>query len=1026
MLKNITLSAIVALFFSVGSYAQCGNDNALAPGDLTPPGAGLSTSLTYNSGEYVLADAIDGANYTVSTCGSTTYDTQITVYDDATGTFLAYNDDFCGLQTTVGFTYNIGGCGKVRILLDQYSCNPSGLAATVTMTQNSAGNGCVCADPSALAAANVTATSADISWTENGSSAIWDLYYDVSGVAAPTNATTPTVDNTTSNPYTITGLSTGTSYDVYVRSNCLAGFNSNWVGPITFTTLPNTWLGVSSDWFDGANWSSGVAPSGCGSDVFIPVAPNNPIIIGGAASVGSVDVADGVTITLQGQNLNVCGDWTSGNSGGSATTNIGGGEVIFNGTGTQHISGTTTFQVLTINNISGVIIDAGADVSISEGLHLQSGDLNNQGSLTLLSPDETTAAYIDDFSAGYVGSLIGDVTVERGVASGGNWQHFIASTVNTPAINTLAPMSGANGVFVTPSFDCSENELDASSATATAYEWVEAPLVTPGCFMGNWRTKSTGNMNNGSAYSVYLTGGTYDLSGAANTGNIAVPGLDNSNWSTLSAEGNTFTSGWHLLGNPYPSPVDLSVNHAVTEGFDAQLQVWMPSGPWQGTWDARLMGVDAQVASSQGFQVHNSNVGTPQTFTFTNAERVRTSVSNPAFFQMPNQSALNLIVESNAGRRDRTRVYFNSDATANFDQLYDADKLISTQGAPTVYTWMATAPERRMGINTLTDINTTSTVPMAFLAGTDGTFTITAEGINTFDPTSYIILEDVQAGVMHNLRNGNYTFTSTTNDARNRFVLHFTPAAEVNATASSCSNDGAITVTQAGSAVWNYSVTNTQGTILSSGVVNQTTPATVNNLSAGVYTLTLADNNGYTVVKNIQVTGSASINPTFVAPATATVGQDVTFNNTTTDAVNYEWNMGDGTVITGIANPTYSYNTAGQYTVTLTVVSANGCSNTISQLVTVGAATGIANVGEGTLNIYGAGNKVYVDFSKLKGVEATIEIYNVIGQNLSTEKFGKSTIYAKEIKNLDAAYVIVKVLNNGEITTKRVFIANGK
>jgi hypothetical protein len=43
------------------------------------------------------------------------------------------------------------------------------------------------------------------------------------------------VDNTTDNPYNISGLDAATSYDVYVRSDC-SGDLSPWVGPATFST----------------------------------------------------------------------------------------------------------------------------------------------------------------------------------------------------------------------------------------------------------------------------------------------------------------------------------------------------------------------------------------------------------------------------------------------------------------------------------------------------------------------------------------------------------------------------------------------------------------------------------------------------------------------------------------------------------------------------------------------------------------------------------------------------------------------
>ena len=68
-------------------------------------------------------------------------------------------------------------------------------------------------------------------------------------------------------------------------------------------------------------------------------------------------------------------------------------------------------------------------------------------------------------------------------------------------------------------------------------------------------------------------------------------------------------------------------------------------------------------------------------------------------------------------------------------------------------------------------------------------------------------------------------------------------------------------------------------------------------------------------------------------------------------------------------------------------------------------------------------NKVYIDFSKQKHVEANIEIYNVLGQQLVNEKFGKNTIYSKDLNNLEAAYIVVRVKNGEEITTKKLFIA---
>jgi hypothetical protein len=63
-----------------------------------------------------------------------------------------------------------------------------------------------------------------------------------------------------------------------------------------------------------------------------------------------------------------------------------------------------------------------------------------------------------------------------------------------------------------------------------------------------------------------------------------------------------------------------------------------------------------------------------------------------------------------------------------------------------------------------------------------------------------------------------------------------------------------------------------------------------------------------------------------------------------------------------------------------------------------------------------------VDFSQYKNVDATIEIFNVLGQSLSTEEFHSPTTYVKAL-DLDAAYVIVHVrMADGTTEAKKLFI----
>jgi len=280
---------------------------------------------------------------------------------------------------------------------------------------------------------------------------------------------------------------------------------------------------------------------------------------------------------------------------------------------------------------------------------------------------------------------------------------------------------------------------------------------------------------------------------------------------------------------------------------------------------------------------------------------------------------------------------------------------------------------------------------------------------------------------LHNFRHTpSYNFSQLDTEDHNRFVLHFTPPAEIVTVNSTCNGDGAINITQPGIANWNYAITDAQYNIVGSGILNSTTSVSVNQLEAGIYTLTLSDNMGYVVVKNITVGGANTIDATFTTSAPISeVYQDITFSNSTPNAVDYEWEFGDGTIITGVANPVYSFSEPGVYTVTLTVTNSDGCTSSSTQTITINeSTTGLQNLPEGAVNIFSFRNFVAVDFSKLQAVDATIQVYNLIGQEISNEKFNLSTIYRKDILDVEAAYVIVKVRNGNGFMTKKVFVTS--
>ncbi len=90
-----------------------------------------------------------------------------------------------------------------------------------------------CLDPSVLTVGTITPTTASLSWTNNGSATAWEVE-----VIPASNTSTGTGVAASTNPFTITGLTPGTAYKYYVRSNCGGGNYSAWVGPFNFITTP--------------------------------------------------------------------------------------------------------------------------------------------------------------------------------------------------------------------------------------------------------------------------------------------------------------------------------------------------------------------------------------------------------------------------------------------------------------------------------------------------------------------------------------------------------------------------------------------------------------------------------------------------------------------------------------------------------------------------------------------------------------------------------------------------------------------
>ncbi|WP_431110101.1 T9SS type A sorting domain-containing protein [Winogradskyella poriferorum] len=89
-----------------------------------------------------------------------------------------------------------------------------------------------CPDPSGLMLDSTIDTEAQISWTAGSTETDWEIVVQAPGTGEPAGSGTAT----TNNPYTASGLTGNTAYEVYVRAFCGGSDYSAWIGPLNFTT----------------------------------------------------------------------------------------------------------------------------------------------------------------------------------------------------------------------------------------------------------------------------------------------------------------------------------------------------------------------------------------------------------------------------------------------------------------------------------------------------------------------------------------------------------------------------------------------------------------------------------------------------------------------------------------------------------------------------------------------------------------------------------------------------------------------
>jgi len=236
---NLTgLTAATAYDFYV--QADCGVDSSFLAGPFTFNTAScpLIEQCTYTMIlEDSFGDTWNGASVTVEQDGAF-----VGEYTMTGGNIETFTVDLCNLSS-IELIWTTGSFdAEIAFTMN----DPNSVLVTSFATGAAPGAGVfhsftascpTCPAPSNLMATNLTENSADLSWTEVGSASLWNIEYGPEGF---TQGSGTLITGTSSNPYSITGLTASTSYDFYVQADCGGGDESVWIGPFEFATLCTT------------------------------------------------------------------------------------------------------------------------------------------------------------------------------------------------------------------------------------------------------------------------------------------------------------------------------------------------------------------------------------------------------------------------------------------------------------------------------------------------------------------------------------------------------------------------------------------------------------------------------------------------------------------------------------------------------------------------------------------------------------------------------------------------------------------
>jgi hypothetical protein len=687
-----------------------------------------------------------------------------------------------------------------------------------------------CPDVTSIVVSSITTTSAQIDWTNGGSESNWEIAVQAAGTGTPGAADGSGTDTAT-NPYNATGLNANTAYEVYVRAECVAGVDFGaWVGPINFATGCDTFSTFPySEGFESGVpptcWTSFRGTNGIGTtyDWTTSTTANSG---SGAAyvrySAGGGEAEDWL-VTPEFDMTALTNPELSFYSRDGLTFSYGSVFTIrVSTTDTDHASFTTieTYPESDITTYQQYVVDLSAyagesTVYVAFVLTNDDGDSLYIDDVFVWDNVPTTFTYTSGSWApfnpmGFASSdddiviaagdfvLDADMTCDRfDVLPGAGLIIDSGVTLTTADILQLQSSSTSYSSLILDGTVSGSILYDRhvninGTGTTGSNDLVSAPLTGQA-----FNTFAAGNpniLNNGTLYlfgpfekntGTYVNwAGTETSTLDAGVGYRAATSDNSVVTFTGTAEngivtndiinGGTNNEEWNLVGNPYPSYLNVQNFLLHDVGGVTNLQLFdAPTAAIYGYDGSALNGwtiynlatttSSTVMAPGQGFMI-SANAANTAAYDIEFAPNMRRTGSSDDFIVGRNPSLTYLILNVRANSKSyNTDFYFNANATQGFDLGYDAGL------------WGSTAPDFALYSHLVQD-NTGTPMALQALSQTDLNDVIIPLGVNanqgeqitfsiedmTLPASVNVYLEDVVTNTITLLNDSDYVMTPNT------------------------------------------------------------------------------------------------------------------------------------------------------------------------------------------------------------------------------------------------------------------------